>query len=284
MWRVTAADDLADYEMRKQLLVDVFDRGAPEYDQLGVDFFRPPGRELVALAEVSAGERVLDVGCGRGAVLFAAADAVGGGGRVVGIDLSPRMVELTAADAAARGLTQVTVVQGDAERPDFPPHSFGAVLAGLVIFFLTDPATTLRAYARLLAPRGRLGFTTFAAQDPVFDSAMRAAGSFVPDTLPPRAARQGPFASADGITAILGTAGFGDVRIEERTYESRFTDADHWLAWVWSHGGRATLERVPSEALPQALAAAKAEFAAARTPRGDYALRTTVRFTIARPS
>jgi ubiquinone/menaquinone biosynthesis C-methylase UbiE len=281
---VTGADEVADPQVRKQLVVDVFDRGAPEYDQLGVDFFTPPGRELVAQAGIAGGERVLDVGCGRGAVLFAAAAAVGPAGRVVGIDLSPRMVELTAADAAARGLTQVSVVQGDAERPDFPPHSFDAVLAGLVVFFLTDPAGTLRAYGSLLAPRGRLGFTTFAAQDPVFDSAMRAAGSFVPDALPPRAERQGPFASVDGITGILRVAGFHDVRIEERTYESRFTDADHWIAWVWSHGGRATLERVPPETLPQAVAAAKAEFRAARTPRGDYALRTTIRFTIARPS
>jgi ubiquinone/menaquinone biosynthesis C-methylase UbiE len=281
---VTAADDLTDPNVRKQLVVDVFDRGAPEYEKLGVDFFAPPGRELVAHAEIAAGERVLDVGCGRGAVLFPAADAVGGDGRVVGIDLSPRMVELTAADAAALGLTQVSVVQGDAERPDFPPHSFDAVLAGFVIFFLTDPAATLRVYATLLAPLGRLGFTTFAAQDPVFDAAMRAAGSFVPHALPPRTERQGPFASEDGITGMLGAAGFGDVAIEERTYESRFTDADHWLAWVWSHGGRATLERVPRETLPEAVAAAKAEFAAARTPRGDYALRTTIRFTIARPS
>lgn len=281
---MTPADDLPNPQVRKQLVVNVFDRGAAEYDQLGVDFFTPPARELVSQADIGLGERVLDVGCGRGAVSFAAAEAVGRKGRVVGVDLSPRMVELTAADAAARGLAQVSVVQGDAERPDFPPHSFDAVLAGLVIFFLPDPAGALRAYATLLSSRGRLGFTTFAAQDPVFDSAMRAAGSFVPDALPPRAGRQGPFASVDGITEILDAAGFGDVRIEERRYESRFTDADHWLAWVWSHGGRATLERVPAEKLADAVAAAKAEFAAARTPRGDFALRTTIRFTTGRPS
>jgi ubiquinone/menaquinone biosynthesis C-methylase UbiE len=281
---VTGANDMTDPSVHKQLVVDLFDRGAREYDQLGVDFFTPPGQQLVAQAKVRAGERVLDVGCGRGAVLFAAAAAVGPDGRVVGIDLSPNMVDLTAADAAARGLSHVSVVQGDAEQPDFAPHSFDAVLSGLVIFFLPDPEGALRAYARLLAPRGRLGFTTFAAQDPVFDSAMRAAGSFVPHALPPRGERQGPFASVDGIRGILDMAGFSHVDVQERSYESRFTDADHWLAWVWSHGGRATLERVPPETLPEAVAAAKAEFAAARTPRGDYALHTTIRFTTARPS
>jgi len=186
-----------DPQVRKQLVVDVFDRGAPEYDQLGVDFFTPAGRDLVAQVGIRPGERVLDVGCGRGAVLFAAADAVGPNGRVVGIDLSPRMAELTAADAAARGLTQVSVVQGDAERPDFAPSSFDAVLAGLVIFFLSDAEAALRAYAALLSAGGRLGLTTFAANDPVFDSAMRAAGSFVPDALPDRGDRQGPFGSVE---------------------------------------------------------------------------------------
>lgn len=281
---MTGAPDLPDPQVRKQLVVDVFDRGAPEYDQLGVDFFTPAGRDLVAHVGTRPGERVLDVGCGRGAVLFAAADAVGRDGRVVGIDLSPRMAELTSADAAARGLMQVSVVQGDAERPDFAPSSFDAVLAGLVIFFLPDAEAALRAYAALLTSGGRLGFTTFAANDPVFDSAMRAAGSFVPDALPDRGDRQGPFGSVTGITEVLGATGFADVRIDERIYESRFTDADHWLAWVWSHGGRATLERVPPEKLADAVAAAKTEFAAARTPRGDYALHTTIRFTTARPT
>ena len=38
---VSAAEDLSDAQVRKQRVVDVFDRGAPEYDQLGVDFFTP---------------------------------------------------------------------------------------------------------------------------------------------------------------------------------------------------------------------------------------------------
>ena len=225
------------------------------------------------------------MGCGRGAVLFAAADAVRRDGRVVGIDLSPRMAELTSADAAARGLTQVSVVQGDAERPDFA-------------------ARLIRRGARrigdLLPARRRGGAAGVCGA-----CSPRAAGSgsprslrmtrcstrpcarpdrSYPDALPDRGDRQGPFGSVTGITEVLGATGFADVRIDERIYESRFTDADHWLAWVWSHGGRATLERVPPGKLADAVAAAKTEFAAARTPRGDYALHTTIRFTTARPT
>jgi ubiquinone/menaquinone biosynthesis C-methylase UbiE len=179
-----------DPEARKRAIADVFGRGAESYDQVGVDFFTPAARDLVARARVRPGERVLDVGTGRGAVLFAAAEAVGASGRAVGTDLSTRMAELTQADARARGLDHVTAVPGDAERPEFPDGSFDVVLAGLVIHFLPAPATALGRYAALLAPRGRLGFTTFGAQDPNFDAAMRAIGGFVPGGMPPRADRR----------------------------------------------------------------------------------------------
>ena len=136
----------------------------------------------------------------------------------------------------------------------------------------------------LLAPGGRFGFTTFAAQDPNFDAAMRALGGFVPGDLPTREERQSPFGSREGIVELLTANGFADPEIDEMTYESRFTGADHWLTWVWSHGGRYMLERVPAGRLEDAVGAAKAAFEPARTPDAGYAIRTEIRFTIARPA
>lgn len=273
-----------DPEALKQGIAGVFDRSAETYDQVGVDFFTPLARDLVARAAVRPGERVLDVGAGRGAVLFAAASAVGSSGHVVGIDLSATMAALMQAEVGARGLENVTIAQGDAERPDFADGSFDAVLASLVMFFLPDPAAAVRRYAALLAPGGRFGFTTFGAQDRNFDAAMRAVATFVPGGMPSRDERQGPFRSRDGIIQLVTANGFARPEIDEMTYESRFTDPDHWLAWVWSHGGRYTLERVPADRVEEAIAAAKTAFEAARTPAGDYAIHTQIRFTIAQPA
>lgn len=266
---------------RKAAIAGVFGRGAAEYDRIG-DFFTPMGRDLVRDVGVAPGEWVLDLGCGRGAALFAAAEAVTPAGRVIGIDLAEQMVALTAAEAA--GLPQVSVLVGDAEEPDFPDGRFDAILAALVLFFLPDPAGALGRYRRLLAPGGRLGFTTFGAQDPNFEAAMRVLGSFVPAGLPPRSERQGPFGSPEGISELLGHCGFAAPAIAERSYVTRFRDADEWLSWVWSHGGRATLERVPANRLDEAADAARAAFEPARTAAGDYAITTTIRFTVARPS
>jgi SAM-dependent methyltransferase len=277
---MTAAPDP---ETMKRGIAAVFDRGAETYDHVGVDFFTPPARELVARAGLRRGERVLDLGTGRGAVLFAAAEAVGPTGRVVGIDLAARMAELTQAEAAARGFENVSAVPGDAEQPDFPAASFDAILAGLVIFFLPDPDTALARYAKLLAPGGRLAFTTFAKSDENHDAAMKAIAGFAPGDLPERRTRQGPFKTRDGIAELLARGGFADASVDEVTYESRFADPDHFLSWMWSHGGRHILEQVPADRLDEASEAAKAAFEPARTPSGDYAIRTQIRFTVARP-
>jgi SAM-dependent methyltransferase len=275
---VTASTD--DAQARRRAIAGLFGRGAADYDQVG-EFFTPMARDLVAAARVAVGERVLDLGCGRGAALFAAADAVGPGGHVTGIDLAERMVALTAEDA--RGLPHVSVALGDAEQPDFPAGAFDVVLGALVVFFLTDPVAALRRYATLLAPGGRLGFTTFARNDPNFEAAMRSVAAFVPGGVPKRGTRQGPFGSADGIAELLAAAGYAAPDISERTYETRFRDAEEWLSWTWSHGGRATLERVPADRLDDATAAATEAFQDARTAAGDYAIHTTIRITVARP-
>ena len=266
---------------RKHDIAGVFDRGAATYDQTGVDFFTPFGRELVARARLQPGERVLDLGCGRGAVLFAALAAVGPSGAVTGIDLAETMVALTRAEAAAH--PNVTVEVGDAEDPGFPAASFDAILAGLVLFLLPDLAGALPRYAELLAPGGRLAFTTFGPSDRNFDAAMKALGGFVPDGMPDRSARQGRLRDVDSIAALLVENGFASVETTEVSHQSRFTDAAHWLAWAWSNGGRATLERVPAQSLAAATEAAFAAFEPARTERGDYAIDTPVRITVARP-
>src|SRR6185503_8189651 len=98
--------------------------------------------------------------------------AAGTDGRVVGIDLAPRMVQLTA--AATAHLPQVSVRLGDAQAPAFAPGTFDVVTAGLVLFFLPDPPAALAAYRSLLRPGGRLAFSSFAANDPRYTRAMQA--------------------------------------------------------------------------------------------------------------
>jgi ubiquinone/menaquinone biosynthesis C-methylase UbiE len=267
----------------KSEIAGVFDRSAATYEQVGPEFFAPMGRELARRAAPRAGERVLDVGCGRGHCLLPAAEAVGPDGAAVGVDLAPGMVAATAADARRRGLAQVTVRVGDAAAPEVEPGSCDVVTAGLVIFFLPDPEAALRAWARALRPGGRLALTTFTAMDPAYGAAMKAVSGFVPqvESAPTRPAAE-RFRTGESVTEALATTGFTAVRHEDVTFQTRFADLDEWWNWIWSHGGRDMLEKIPEDALDAARSAGNAAMEAARTPEDDLAIHTTVRYTTAR--
>ncbi|WP_432970319.1 class I SAM-dependent methyltransferase [Dactylosporangium sp. CA-233914] len=268
-------------------IVDVFDRAAQTYDRVGAEFFSPMGAELVRLARLAPGARVLDVGCGRGAVLQPAAEAVGPSGSVVGIDLAPAMVELTRAEVRAAGLQHVTVIVDDAQRPDRIRGPFDAILAGMVLFLMPDPPAALRTYHELLKPGGRIGFTTFAAPDPAFSAALTALAGHLPSEAPrhsPVSAQEDVFATTASTAVALRTAGFAEVTAKERAFVTEFDDDEHFNRWAWSHGARMLLERIPASRLAAALAAAAAQLESARQADGRIRLTTVIRFTFARRS
>jgi ubiquinone/menaquinone biosynthesis C-methylase UbiE len=252
---------VTDPSQAKTQIVGVFNRSAGTYGQGVADFVRAAGADLVAAAGLLPGQRVLDVGCGRGATLFPASAAVGPDGLVVGEDLAPAMVAATAAEARRRGLTHVEVRLGDAEAPGGPDAWFDAVLAGLVIFFLPDAPAAARAYRRVLGPGGRLALSTFVAErdgDVSLAQVLRAAlvGHVAPAPEPaPAAAGPSPEArlrTRESLAALLTGAGFADIAFEERRYAVRFADAGEFWDWLWSHGARAALELVPVDRLDAA--------------------------------
>lgn len=266
----------------KAAIAGVFDRAAATYDQVGVPFFGPAGAELVSVAAPRPGERLLDVGCGRGASLLPAAAAVGPAGLAVGVDLAPAMV--AAATAGAAGLPQVRVHLGDAEDPvvpELPDGSVDLVLAGLVLFFLPDPAAAVRRYAALLHPGGRLAVSTFAESLPVDEAAFRtllagvlpllpAAPPADPDRPPPERRLR----TRGSLVELLEPAGFTGLRFVERDHPVVFDSPQQHWAWARSHGMRSLFEAVPPERADEAREAFLA--AAAQVDRFTYRVRFTV--------
>jgi ubiquinone/menaquinone biosynthesis C-methylase UbiE len=232
-------------------IVDVFDQVSGSYDQVGVDFFTPMGAALAEAAALQPGETVLDVGCGRGAVLFPAAAAVGPAGSVTGIDLAPGMVSRTAAQAAP--MPWVSVRLGDAQAPPFPDGSFDVVTAGLVLFFLPDPRAALTAYRKLLRPSGRLAFTCFAAHDPRYPETMKILARHAEGAPPPRH-NDGLFATASSVTEATRAAGFETISVRDVTVDSSFADAGQLFDWVGSHAGRQLVQHIPVSRRPSATA------------------------------
>ena len=271
-----------DPQERSRAVAATFDRVARAYDSVGVPWFTPIAEHLVGDLGPAPGERVLDVGSGRGAATFALAAAVGPHGRVTAIDLAPGMVEALHADVAARGLQNVRIAEMDAAAPDLEPAGFDVLASSLVLFFLPDPAAALSRWHELLAPGGRIGVSTFGTQDPAWRAVDDVFTPYLPQHLldARTSGRSGPFGSDEGVESLFAAAGFTAVRTVRREVSVTLRDVAQWQEWTMSHGQRALWSAVPDQARDDVLAAAARALQGAQNNRGAITLGQEVRYTL----
>jgi ubiquinone/menaquinone biosynthesis C-methylase UbiE len=239
----------------KERVTGVFDRAAATYDRVGPRFFSHFGQRLVECAGIARGNDVLDVAAGRGAVLFPAAERVGPGGRVVGVDLSEHMVRETSAEIARAGWRHVEMRRMDAEQLDFPDAAFDRVLSGFSLWFFPHPDAALREFIRVLKPGGVLGLSTWAEGDPAQVFARKLLRTFLPPGVSagtaakPDAVR---FNTPAQIETALQQTGFVNIRVTVEENDFVYRSGDDWWASLWSMGTRASLEKMSPEVLEQA--------------------------------
>jgi ubiquinone/menaquinone biosynthesis C-methylase UbiE len=122
---------------------------------------RQPAERLVANVKIIPGQQVLDVACGTGRATMAAALVVGKSGRVTGIDIDDKMLDIAKQKAESASLTNVEYHVGDAEALEFSDAAFDVVICASAIFFLKDIPKALHEFHRVLKTGGILGFTSF---------------------------------------------------------------------------------------------------------------------------
>jgi SAM-dependent methyltransferase len=132
-----------------------------------------------AVAELRAGERVLDLGSGGGIDVLLSAKRVGPTGYVYGVDMTEQMLELARANATEAGATNVEFLRGTIEDVPLPDRSVDVVISNCVINLSVDKPKVLAEIFRVLAPGGRIGISDVVAEDHLTPAERAERGSYV---------------------------------------------------------------------------------------------------------
>lgn len=128
----------------------LYDRWAGLYNWNPIlDLVRPARKRTVANMGLAPGDTVVDMGTGTGANLPYLRAAVGAEGEIIGIDISPRMLQRARTLAQAEGWSNVTLVEGDIRDPPLD-RSVDGILSAFVVVMYADPGQLVETWASYL--------------------------------------------------------------------------------------------------------------------------------------
>lgn len=189
-------------------------------------------RQMLDMARIQPGQRILDIAAGAGEPAVSAAERVGPSGYVLATDISEGIVELALQVARERGLKQIETRAMDGEKLDLPDASFDAVLCRLGLMYMPHPVTALREWRRALRAGGRIAVVVFSTPD-------RNSWGSVPASIirrraqlpPPVPGQPGPFSlGGPGVLeGIFSQAGFANPEIRAVPVPHRMSSAAEYV-------------------------------------------------------
>ena len=201
--------------------------GWKKYRKDMLQWLEPVSDKLIKSSQISPGQTVLDVATGTGQpALTIAKKIVGPTGRVIGVDLSPEMLEAAKEEAAYQGLTNVIFqIVEDESLSMFSDDTFDTVVCRNGLMFMPDPVKALKAFRRVLKPGGKASVTVWGSPDksPVMAAVMKTISKHVTDLklLPSAVAPSGnpggaySISSVDMLRDYFMKAGFSNFNAEK---------------------------------------------------------------------
>ncbi|MBA7578213.1 MAG: arsenite methyltransferase [Dehalococcoidia bacterium] len=176
----------------------------PEGANLGLGCGNP-----VALASLKEGETVLDLGSGAGFDCFLAADKVGKNGKVIGIDMTPEMIEKARENARQGDYTNAEFRLGEIENLPVADNSVDVVISNCVINLVPDKRRVFKETFRVLKPGGRLMVSDIVL--------LRELPDFIKNSIEAYIGCLSGAIMRDEYIGAIEAAGFQDARIADET-------------------------------------------------------------------
>lgn len=191
--------------------------------------YRYFNRLFIRKAGIARGQRVLDLGCGTGYAARLAADIVGPGGSIMGLDISQEMIEIASRRTNALGFAQVSFQTCDITHLPFPDDSFDAATARFSLMFVPDVESTLSETYRVLKNGGRLVASVWAEpeKNPLPRNVLKQYFDLPPaDPGVPSPFR---FAKSGDLSRLFSAAGFTKIEDRSITVREVFDNGQHYL-------------------------------------------------------
>ena len=218
--------------MRQQITHETYSGDpATNYERYFVPAIGAPlAHELIELAALRPGERVLDVACGTGVVTRMAAERVGHAG-VAGVDLNPAMLAVA---RSVGGGTELEWHEASAASLPLGDATFDVVLCQMGLQFFADRQGALREMRRVLAPGGRVVLNVPGPTPPPFAVLEQAVARYIDPAAGRFVATVFSLHDPDEVEQLLSDAGFADVLARAQRTTLRLPPPEEFL-WQYLH-------------------------------------------------
>ena len=238
----------ASSEPAKLKAMATYNAASDSFDNEPLAFWERYGTRTVERLALSSGSMVLDVGCGSGASAIPAAAIVGPAGRVIGIDLAERLLDLGRAKAQQQGLRNLEFRSGDMEALGYQDGMFDAVVSVFSIFFVPDMGKQVAELWRMVRPGGQLAITTWGPR--MFEPGSETWWSAVKAHAPELHSAFTPWeriTTVEAVRDLMTSAGVSAPEVEAEAGSQPLKTVDDWWTVVMGSGYRWTVDQMSDE-------------------------------------